>query len=95
MRAVAVMKPGEVRVVEVGVPEPGPYQALVQTDVAVLCNATDGKLVAGHFPGVEKYPLLLGHEGTGLVTRIGAKVRSFAVGDRAVGGLVFEVPGGG
>jgi threonine dehydrogenase-like Zn-dependent dehydrogenase len=95
MRAVAVMKPGEVRLVEVGAPEPGPYQALVQTDAAVLCNATDGKLVAGHFPGVEKYPLLLGHEGTGIVRRVGSKVRSFTVGDRAVGGLVFDVPGGG
>jgi threonine dehydrogenase-like Zn-dependent dehydrogenase len=95
MRAVAVLKPGEVRVVDVKTPEPGPYQALVQTDVAVLCNATDGKLVAGHFPGVDQYPLLLGHEGTGIVRQVGPKVRSFAPGDRAVGGLVFEVPGGG
>jgi len=95
MRAVAVMKPGQVRVVEVGTPEPGPYQALVQTELAVLCNATDGKLVAGHFPGVDRYPLLLGHEGTGIVRKVGARARNFAVGDRAIGGLVFDVPGGG
>ena len=95
MRAVAVMKPGEVRVVEVGVPRPGPYQALVQTEVAVLCNATDGKLVAGHFPGVDQYPLLLGHEGAGIVREVGPKVRGFAVGDRAIGGLLFDIPGGG
>jgi len=94
MRAVAVTRPGEVRVVEVPVPEPGPYQALVQTDIAVLCNATDGKLVAGHFPGVDRYPLLLGHEGTGLVRKVGDRVRNFALGDRAIGGLVFELPGG-
>jgi len=95
MRAVAVMKPGEVRIVEVPVPEPGPYQALVQTELAAFCNATDGKLVAGHFPGVERYPLLLGHESTGVVRKVGGRVRSFAVGDRAIGGLVFDVPGGG
>ncbi len=95
MRAVAVMKPGEVRIVDVPAPEPGPYQALVQTDVAVICNATDGKLVAGHFPGVDAYPLLLGHEGTGIVRKVGGRVRNFAVGDRAIGGLVFDVPGGG
>jgi threonine dehydrogenase-like Zn-dependent dehydrogenase len=95
MRAVAVMNPGEVRIVDVPVPEPGPYQALVHTDVAVLCNATDGKLVAGHFPGVDRYPLLLGHEGTGIVRKVGARVRSFAVGDRAIGGLLLDVPGGG
>ncbi len=94
MRAVAVVKPGEVRVVEVGVPDPGPYQALVRTDVAVVCNATDGKLVQGHFPGVERYPLLLGHEGTGIVREVGSKVRSFTPGDRVIGGLVLDVPGG-
>ena len=91
MRAIAVTKPGDVQVVEVSVPELGPYQALVKTETAVLCNATDGKLVAGHFPGVTKYPLLLGHEGAGIVQAVGAKARSFRKGDRAIGGLVFEV----
>ncbi|MGB2822312.1 MAG: sorbitol dehydrogenase, partial [Phycisphaerae bacterium] len=62
MRAVAVMEPNRVEVVEIDAPAPGPYQALVKTEVAALCNATDGKLVAGHFPGVEEYPLMLGHE---------------------------------
>ncbi len=91
MRAIAVVKPGEVEVVEVGTPSPGPYQALVKTEAAVLCNSTDRKLVAGHFPGVEKYPLMLGHEGAGIVQEVGAKVRNFARGDRAIGGLVFEL----
>ncbi|HVO18698.1 MAG TPA: zinc-binding dehydrogenase [Anaeromyxobacter sp.] len=94
MRAVAVTQPGQVRVVELPAPEPGPYQALVQTDAAAICNATDGKLVAGHFPGVERYPLLLGHEGTGIVRKVGDRVRNLAVGDRAIGGLLFEIPGG-
>lgn len=90
MRAVAVIEPGQVEVVDLPVPSPGPYQARVRTEVAFLCNATDGKLVAGHFPGVEKYPLVLGHEGAGIVDAVGAKVRHFKVGDRAIGGLVFE-----
>lgn len=90
MRAVAVMQPGTVEVVEVGKPEPGPYQAVVRTEVAYLCNATDGKLVAGHFPGVEDYPLMLGHESAGIVESVGEKVRNFKVGDRAIGGLLFE-----
>jgi 2-desacetyl-2-hydroxyethyl bacteriochlorophyllide A dehydrogenase len=67
----------------------GPYQALVKTDAAALCNATDGKLLAGHFPGVDKYPLILGHESTGIVTAVGARVRTFRVGDRVIGGLSF------
>jgi len=90
MRAVAVVEPGRVEIVELGVPEVGPYQALVKTEVACLCNATDGKLVAGHFPGVDKYPLVLGHEGAGIVQKVGKKVRNFKPGDRAIGGLVFQ-----
>ena len=90
MRAVAVIEPGRVEVVELGRPEVGPYQALVKTDVAALCNATDGKLVAGHFPGVDQYPLILGHESTGVVEAVGAKVRNFRLGDRVIGGLQFE-----
>jgi Zn-dependent alcohol dehydrogenase len=62
----------------------------VKTDVACLCNSTDGKLVAGHFPGVNTYPLILGHEGTGIVQAVGPKVRTFKVGDRVIGGLLFE-----
>jgi threonine dehydrogenase-like Zn-dependent dehydrogenase len=39
---------------------------------------------------VEDYPLMLGHETAGLVDAVGEKVRNFHVGDRAIGGLVFE-----
>ena len=90
MRAVAVIEPDKVEVVELAPPTPGPYQALVKTEVAALCNATDGKLVAGHFPGVNDYPLMLGHETAGIIETVGEKARNFKVGDRAIGGLVFE-----
>jgi len=90
MRAVAVVEPNKVELVELGKPRPGPYQALVKNDVVALCNATDGKLVAGHFAGVDKYPLILGHECTGIVEAVGDKVRNFKPGDRVIGGLLFE-----
>ncbi|MEI7900063.1 MAG: zinc-binding dehydrogenase [bacterium] len=90
MRAIAVIKPNQVEIVDLPMPKPGPYQALVRTEVAVLCNATDGKLVSGHFPGVDKYPLVLGHESAGFVQTLGKKVRNFKVGDCAIGGLVFD-----
>ena len=90
MRAVVVEKPNVVTIRDVAAPEVGAYQALVKIDVAALCNATDGKLIEGHFPGVDTYPLVLGHEGTGIVQEVGAKVRSFKVGDRAIGGMVFS-----
>jgi threonine dehydrogenase-like Zn-dependent dehydrogenase len=95
MRAVAVIEPGRVEVVDVPRPSPGPYQALVKTELACLCNATDGKLVAGHFPGVEDYPLLLGHESAGIVQEVGDRVRNFKVGDRLIGGLLLDTAGTG
>jgi threonine dehydrogenase-like Zn-dependent dehydrogenase len=90
MKTIAVVEPDKVEVVEVGKPAPGPYQAVVKTEIAYLCNATDAKLISGHFPGVDTYPLVLGHEGAGIVEEVGDKVKNFKTGDRAIGGLVFE-----
>jgi threonine dehydrogenase-like Zn-dependent dehydrogenase len=90
MRAVSVTRPDKVEIVDLTPPEPGPYQAVVRTEAACLCNATDGKLVAGQFPGVDTYPLILGHESAGIVESVGEKVQTFKVGQRAIGGLVFD-----
>ena len=90
MRAVIVKQPGALEVVQIEKPKMGPYQALVKTEVAALCNATDSKLIAGHFPGVQNFPMVLGHEDAGIVQEVGAKVRNFQPGDRAIGGLVFN-----
>lgn len=90
MLSVAVMRPNEIKLVDIPEPVPGPYQAKVRLEVAYLCNATDRKLIEGHFPGVETYPLLLGHENAGIVVAVGEKVRSFRVGDRVIGGLLLD-----
>jgi threonine dehydrogenase-like Zn-dependent dehydrogenase len=90
MLSVAVVQPGAVRLVDIPEPTPGPYQARIRVEAACLCNATDRKLVEGHFPGVETYPLLLGHETVGIVEAVGDKVCSFKVGDRVIGGLLLH-----
>jgi threonine dehydrogenase-like Zn-dependent dehydrogenase len=90
MKAIVVKKPGKVEIVDIPVPVPGPYEALVKTEVAFLCNSTDIKLVEGKFPGVNTYPLALGHESVGIVQKTGENVRNFAVGERVIGGLVFD-----
>jgi threonine dehydrogenase-like Zn-dependent dehydrogenase len=92
MRAVAVIEPGRVEIVEVPKPSPGPYEVIVKNNLAYICNATDRKLVRGHFPGIgrDKYPLLLGHESAGTVEDVGEKVRSFHAGDRVIGGLLLH-----
>jgi threonine dehydrogenase-like Zn-dependent dehydrogenase len=90
MYSVAVQKPNQLKIVDVPMPVPGPYQARIRTEAACLCNMTDRKLIEGHFPGVEKYPLLLGHESVGIVDAVGDKVRSFKPGDRVIGGLLLN-----
>jgi threonine dehydrogenase-like Zn-dependent dehydrogenase len=94
MLAVAVTKPNQVKVVDIPKPEPGPYEARIKTEAACLCNMTDRKLIEGHFPGIEDYPLLLGHETVGIVDAVGEKVKSFKIGDRVVGGLLLNTPTG-
>ncbi len=96
MRALAVIRPNEMKIVDVPVPQPGPYDILIKSEAAFICNATDRKLVEGHFPGVgaDQYPLLLGHENSGRVEKMGAKVKSFRPGDRVIGGLILSPEGG-
>lgn len=92
MKSVIAVHPGHLEILDTPVPKPGPYQALVKTECACLCNRTDSELLNGKFPGMEdKFPFALGHESVGIVTAVGKKVRNFAVGDRAVGGLNFDL----
>jgi 2-desacetyl-2-hydroxyethyl bacteriochlorophyllide A dehydrogenase len=90
MKSVAVVEPNVLELIEIPKPVPGPYEALIRTEAACLCNATDRKLIEGHFPGVDKYPLLLGHETVGIVEEVGSHVITFKPGDRVVGGLLFN-----
>ncbi|MED5416031.1 MAG: zinc-binding dehydrogenase [Candidatus Latescibacterota bacterium] len=92
MKTISVIAPGQLEIIDTPRPEPGPYQALVRTELACLCNKTDSELVHGAFPGLEDaFPFALGHESVGIVEQIGDKVRNFAVGGRVVSGLVFDL----
>ena len=92
MKTISVSAPNQIQIIDTPIPKPGPYQALVRTEMACLCNNTDGELVKGHFPGMEKaFPFALGHESVGVVQQVGEKVRQFRVGERAVSGLVFDL----
>lgn len=90
MRSVAVVEPNKIELVNVPKPEPGPYEVRIRTEISYICNATDRKLIEGHFPGVDTYPLLLGHESAGIVDALGDKVRHYEVGQRVIGGLLLN-----
>jgi D-arabinose 1-dehydrogenase-like Zn-dependent alcohol dehydrogenase len=94
MKAVAVLKPGKVAIVDIPMSKPGPYEVLVKSETAFICNATDRKIVQGHAAslgiGPDSYPLILGHETVGRVVEVAPKVTSFKLGDRILGGLSFR-----
>lgn len=92
MRAIVVSEPDRFATIELPKPPVGAFDALVKSDVAFICNATDRKLVQGTFPGIslDAYPLLLGHENVGTVVEVGEHVTSFAIGDRVIGGLLLD-----
>ena len=71
--------PLEVR--DVGVPEPGAGQVLVQVEASGLCH-TDIHAAHGDWPVKPKLPLIPGHEGVGRVAALGPAVEELAVGDR-------------
>jgi NDMA-dependent alcohol dehydrogenase len=80
--AVLWHQPGEWKVQEVELDEPGPTEVLVEMVATGLCHSDDhfttGDMTAGHLPTIG------GHEGSGIVRKVGAEVRDFEVGDHVI-----------
>jgi alcohol dehydrogenase, propanol-preferring len=82
MRAAVVTgfdQPLEVK--EVPTPEPAAGQVLVRIEASGLCH-TDIHAARGDWPVKPAPPFIPGHEGVGIVERLGADVTAHAVGDR-------------
>jgi S-(hydroxymethyl)glutathione dehydrogenase/alcohol dehydrogenase len=75
-------QPGEWKVQEIELDEPGPTEVLVENVATGLCHSDDhfttGDMAAGHLP------IIGGHEGSGIVRQVGAQVRDFEVGDHVI-----------
>src|SRR5204862_2095548 len=81
MRAAVLTGPGEFRIDEVPLPEPGPGQIRIRLEGCGVCasNLTPWEGPEWmHFP---TEPGALGHEGWGVVDAIGADVRGLEPGD--------------
>ncbi len=81
MKAAVVVKPGQLEIRDIPVPEINDYQVLVEQLACGICTGTDWKLLEGHFKGFNTYPAVLGHEAVGRVIRKGKKVRYLEIGD--------------
>lgn len=75
----AETRPASIESIEVA--DPGPLEVLVEIEAASLCG-TDLKIARGH--SEETYPLVMGHEGAGVVRAVGSGVTTVAPGDRVV-----------
>src|SRR3954447_1705987 len=78
---VAKEKNAPVTIETILVPDPGPGEALVDILTCGVCH-TDLHYKLGGIGN--DYPYLLGHEATGVVSKIGDGVANIAVGDRVI-----------
>ena len=83
-RGLVVERPGELGVQELDELAPGPGEAVVRPAYCGLCG-TDLELLAGEVdPAFVRYPLVLGHEWSGVLTAVGEGVRDLERGMRVV-----------
>lgn len=80
MKAAALVRPGEIEIVDVPEPECGPDEVLVRVAGVGLCGSDLG-VYAGTRP-VPRTPWVLGHEGVGEVVGVGRDVRDRRPGQR-------------
>ena len=84
MKAFVVEQYGKdgLRAADVGEPEVGEGDVLVKVSAASV-NPLDKMVRNGEFKRLLKYrtPFVLGHDGAGVVTRVGSAVRDIQVGD--------------
>lgn len=80
--------PGQLHLAEVSARTPGSTELVIRPDAVGICG-TDLELLAGTMAyladGFARYPLVPGHEWTGIVTAVGAEVAGLSLGDRVVG----------
>ena len=82
MRQQRFYAPGDVRLAEVPVPEPGPGEVLVKVDAALVCGTDVKTYRRGHPMLLEQAPAPFGHEYAGTVVETGPGVAHFRPGDR-------------
>ena len=85
MRAIvkSTVEPGSLAVVDMPKPEPGFGEVLVKLKATGICY-TDVSILNNKYKGRRPVPipLIMGHEGAGVVAELGDGVKNLAVGDR-------------
>jgi 2-desacetyl-2-hydroxyethyl bacteriochlorophyllide A dehydrogenase len=79
MQAVVIEAPHRLSIKEVAGPEVGPHEVLVAVKACGLCG-TDQHIYEGAY--LSNYPVIPGHEFSGVVEEVGSEVTTFQVGAR-------------
>jgi len=82
----SVWRHPKLRVQEVETPKPGPEEVLIQVKACGVCGSDmhfyetdeEGYIL---YPGLTKFPTILGHEFSGQIVELGSRVRDLKVGD--------------
>jgi threonine dehydrogenase-like Zn-dependent dehydrogenase len=82
MRAVVVTGPGQIRVDEVALPEPGPAQVRIRLEGCGVCASNLTPWEGPEWMTFPTEPGGLGHEGWGRIDALGHGVQGVQVGDR-------------
>ena len=81
-RTAVLEAPRRFALVDRSVPTPGPHDVLVRVAATAVCH-TDLGIYTGEHPGV-RYPVVMGHEATGLVEATGAEVSGIHPGEPVI-----------
>jgi 2-desacetyl-2-hydroxyethyl bacteriochlorophyllide A dehydrogenase len=79
MKAAIIYKPFEIKLEQKAIPVPCDDEVLIKIKACGVCG-TDNSLNKGEYPA--NYPVIIGHEFSGEVVKMGQKVKQFAIGDR-------------
>ena len=81
MKAAVCRRVGHVEIEELDDPHPKHGEVRLRMVATGVCR-TDLSVFQGHLPS--SFPIVLGHEGAGVVEEVGPGVRELAVGDPVV-----------
>jgi 2-desacetyl-2-hydroxyethyl bacteriochlorophyllide A dehydrogenase len=79
MDCVVINQPGEMLITQKDVPAPGAGEVLIKVMASGICG-TDLHIFRGEYLG--NYPVIPGHEFSGVITAVGSDVERFKIGDR-------------
>jgi D-arabinitol dehydrogenase (NADP+) len=79
VKALQIEKPNRVKLVEQPIPQPDSAEVVIQVMASGICG-TDIHILRGEYLG--DYPVIPGHEFSGIVQSVGRDVSRFQIGDR-------------